>query len=245
MLAVILAAGRGSRMGSLTATTPKPLLPLQGRPILEHILAGIRAAGIDRVVIVTGYLATAIEDHFGAGEHYGLQIEYRRQTTPTGTAKAVLLAADAIGDEPFLLSWGDILIEPHEYAALRAAFEKRRCEALLAVNRVDDPWRGAAVYIDAHDNVTRIVEKPPRGTSTTPWNNAGVFVLAASVLGYARDLAPSERDEYELPQALAAMVVDGRKVCAAPLHGYWSDLGTPEDLHEAQSAFPGAARQQP
>lgn len=238
MLAVILAAGRGKRMGALTVNTPKPLLPLQGRPILEHILGGLARAGVARGVIVTGYLGDAIEAHLGPRSH-GIELTYRRQATPSGTATALLSARDAIGDEPFLLSWGDIIVEPSNYSELRSTFERRSCDALLCVNEVDDPWRGAAVYLGADDRVTRLVEKPPRATSTTRWNNAGVFALSRITLDYAAALAPSARGEYELPQALAAMIADGRSVFAHRLSGFWSDLGTPEDLEAAQSAYPG------
>ena len=239
--AVVLAAGRGTRMGALTAHTPKPLLPLQGRPILEHILAGLKAAGIRRAVVVTGYLGEQIERSLGDGARLGMDLSYRRQTIASGTATALLLARDALDDEPFVLCWGDILVEAAEYARLVAAFAARPCAALLALNAVDDPWRGAAVYVDDTGVVTRIVEKPPRGTSTTCWNNAGIFVLTAAVLAYAERLPASERGEFELPQALAAMVDAGESVRGLALRGFWSDLGTPEDLAAAEESYPGAA----
>ena len=235
--AVLLAAGRGTRMGSLTQHVPKPLLPLQGRPILEHILEGLAGAGIRRATIVTGYLAEAIEGHFGDGSRWDLNLRYRRQAEATGTASALLLARSELGSAPFLLSWGDIIVDPGAYRALVEDFVDRSCAALLALNHVEDPWRGAAVYVDDSLRVERIVEKPPRGTSTTPWNNAGVFVLAPRALDYAARVPPSSRGEYEFPQALAAMVDDGEIVRGHPLSGFWSDLGTPEDLAAAQAAF--------
>lgn len=239
MLAVLLAAGRGSRMGALTADTPKPLLPLRGRPILDHILQGLAEAGVKEAVIITGYRAERIERHYG-NKADGITLSYRRQETPSGTATAVLLAATDVGSQPFLLSWGDILVEPGTYGALRADFEARRPDALLGVNEVDDPWRGAAVYMDDDLRITRLVEKPPRGTSTTRWNNSGVFVLHPIVLDYARRLTASVRGEYELPQALAAMIESGCSVAAHPIRGFWSDLGTPEDLAAAERTYPGA-----
>jgi len=239
LTALVLAAGRGTRMGALTASTPKPLLALQGRPILEHILRGLASAGVERAVVITGYLADAIESHFGAGEDIGIRLVYRRQAAASGTAKAVLLARDLIGDAPFVLSWGDILVEPGAYADLVADFRSRPCAALLGINEVDDPWRGAAVYTDG-DTVTRVVEKPPPGTSTTRWNNAGVFVLSPVVFDYAERLEPSPRGEYELPQAFAAMIADGLPVRAHRILGFWSDVGTPEDLDAAQTTFPSA-----
>jgi NDP-sugar pyrophosphorylase family protein len=237
VIAVILAAGRGTRMGTLTANVPKPLLVLRGRPIIDHILSGLRAAGIREAVVVTGYLAAEIERHLGSGEALGMKLSYRRQAPAEGTARALLLARDAIRDEPFLLSWGDIVIEPGQYAALLEDYRGVPCDALLSVNATDDPWQGAAVYVDEHWRVTRLLEKPPRGSSPTPWNNAGIFVLRPVVLAYAGRLGPSARGEYELPQAIAAMIGDGRDVRAYPLRGFWSDLGRPEDLAAAERAL--------
>jgi len=237
MFAVILAAGRGTRMGALTASTPKPLLPLQGRPIITHILDGLAGAGVTRAAVVTGYLGEQIEAHLGDGTAHGLHLVYRRQTTADGTARALTLVRDLVGDAPFVLSWGDVIVEPHVYRTVIDTFRAQPADLVLTVNPVDDPWRGGAVYVDDAWRVTRLVEKPPRGTSTTPWNNAGIFVFSPTIFPYVDRLAPSARGEYELPQAIAAMLADGRVVRAVPVRGFWSDLGTPDDLAAAQDRF--------
>lgn len=237
MKGVILAAGRGTRMGALTATMPKPLLPLRGRAIIEHILAGFRSAGVEEIVIVVGYRGEQIEAALADGSRLGLRLYYRRQPRADGTARAVLLARDVVGDEPFLLSWGDIVIDFGEYAALGREFQARPCDLLLSLNHVDDPWRGGAVYVDDDYRVTRLIEKPEPGTSTTHWNNAGLFIHTRLVFEYAERMQPSARGEYELPQAIAAMIAAGCRVQAYPLRGYWSDLGTPEDLAQAERDF--------
>lgn len=236
MIAVLLAAGRGTRMGQLTADTPKPLLTLRGKPILVHILDGLRAAGVEQAVIVTGYLGDKIEAALGNGRALGIQLTYRRQTEPNGTAQALLLASDALTSEPFLLSWGDIVVSRSLYREMVDDFTAEPCDALLSVNPVDDPWRGGAVYVDDRMRVTELVEKPPRGTATTGWNNAGIFVFSEAIIAYAQRLQASPRGEYELPQALAAMIADGRRVRAHAVTGYWSDLGTPQDLAAAEQA---------
>jgi NDP-sugar pyrophosphorylase family protein len=238
-VAVVLAAGRGSRMGALTASTPKPLLSVAGQPIVVRVLRGLAGAGVRRAVVVTGYLGEQVEAALGDGAALGLALTYRRQARPDGTARALLLAADAVGAAPFVLSWGDILVRAAFYAEFAAAFARRPCVAQLAVNPVDDPWRGAAVYVDDDWNVLRVEEKPSPGTSTTTWNNAGIMALTAPVFAYARRLAPSPRGEYELPQAVAQMVRDGRVVRAVPVRGGWSDIGTPADLAAAQTLFGG------
>ncbi|MFQ5665322.1 MAG: NDP-sugar synthase [Candidatus Binatia bacterium] len=237
MHAVILAAGRGSRMGALTATKPKPMLPLKGRPIIEHILRGLTAAGVRDVVIVTGYRGEQIAAHLGDGSRCGIRLAYRHQLKPEGTARALLLARDVVARRPFLLTWGDVVVAPGNYAALVTEFRRLPCEVLLMVNAADDPWRGAAVYMDGQWRVTQLVEKPPQGGSQTHWNNAGIFVCTPRILTYAERVRPSPRGEYELPQAIAGLIAAGGVVRAHPVQGFWGDLGTPEDLAVAERAF--------
>jgi len=235
--AVLLAAGRGTRMGALTALTPKPLLEVGGRAILERILGGLAGAGISRAVVVTGYLGEQIERRLGDGGGLGLEIRYARQAQPQGTAKALLQAEPFAGSGAFVLGWGDILIEPAFYGELLGEFRRQPCDLLVGVNEVDDPWQGAAVYVDDTWRVVRMEEKPARGSSTTRWNNAGIFVAAPRLWAYARRLAPSPRGEYELPQAMAQMIDDGLTVRALPVRGFWSDVGTPADLEAARATF--------
>src|SRR5262245_29447176 len=126
--AVVLAAGRGMRMGALTAATPKPLLAVAGRPIIEHVLSGFAAAGVRRAIIVTGYLGDAIEVALGTGARLGLELAYCRQDHADGTARALLLAEPRLGGEPFAVSWGDILVAPSFYADFLVAFARCPCD---------------------------------------------------------------------------------------------------------------------
>ena len=233
--AVLLAAGRGSRLGALTEELPKPLLTVAGRPIIVHILDGLRRSGIEEITVVTGYLGEVLERELGNGEASGLLLRYVRQTELDGTARALALARDWLGDASFFVGWGDILVQPANYRRiLRAA---HLADAAIAVNEVDDPWAGAAVYMDESNVVQRIVEKPPKGTSTTHWNNAGLSVLGPAIWPEIDRLEASARGEYELPQAVAALVASGARVVAVPVVGEWFDIGTAEDLERAKAGF--------
>ena len=233
--AVLLAAGRGSRLGALTENQPKPLLSVAGRPIIVHILDGLRRAGIEEITVITGYLGDVLERELGNGEASGLNLRYVRQENLNGTARALALARDWLGDEQFFAGWGDILVRPENYRrVIRAA---RLADAAIAVNDVDDPRAGAAVYVDEAKIVQRIVEKPARGTSTTRWNNAGLSVVGMSIWAEIDRLQPSERGEYELPRAVAALVAGGARVVAVPVEGEWFDVGTAEDLERARAEF--------
>ena len=232
--AVVVAAGRGTRLGELTRNTPKPLLPVAGRPLLLHIVDGLASAGITHLAVITGYLGEMVESAVRDAAP-PLAMTFHRQTELDGTARAVGLARGVLGAEPFCFAWGDIVVEQDNYAAVIGA--AAGVDGSLAVNEVDDPWAGAAVDVDAAGLVTRIVEKPPPGTSTTRFNNAGIGVVPPSIWGHVDTLTPSPRGEYELPRAIAALIAAGGQLRAVPINGPWWDIGTPHDLASAQRYF--------
>ncbi len=230
MKAVVLAAGKGTRMGYLTVDRPKPMIEIGKRRILEHILFAIRDTGIREFIIVTGYFANLIEDHFGDGRRFGMEMTYVRQAKIDGTGSALHLTKDFVGNEVFFMSFGDIITSIENYPRVIEAYRARPCSALLTLANVEDPCHGAAVYVDADFRVQKIIEKPVRGTSTTNWNNAGIFVFDPIIFEYTAKLTPSPRGEYELTQAIHQMLVDGKEVYGFPLSGHWGDIGTPEDI---------------
>lgn len=233
--AVLLAAGRGTRLGALTDATPKPLLTVGNVPILHRIVDGLAAAGIRDFSIVTGYRADEIESATGDGSRWGVHIRYFRQQKLEGTARALELVRRHLLAHRFYVGWGDIVVEPWNYRRLLSAARHSAC--VLAVNEVDDPAEGAAVYVDESMRVTRIVEKPAPGTSTTRWNNAGLAVLDEHIWRAIDHLVPSSRGEYELPQAVAALIDQGTVFQAIPIEGPWFDIGTPANLTEARRHF--------
>src|SRR5512133_1623852 len=113
--AVILAAGRGTRMRELTAELPKPMIEVRGKPVLQHIVEGLRDAGIRGCLIVVGYRADAVQDFFGDGSGYNVAIQYTTQTVQDGTGRVVELAHNFATDRPFILAYGDILVDRPNY----------------------------------------------------------------------------------------------------------------------------------
>lgn len=226
--AVILAAGRGTRMQALTDEMPKPMLPLAGRPMLEHILERLKAAEFTSALLVTGYHAEVIERHFA---HFPMELHFVRQEPLDGTAHAALLARDFAGSDDFLLTYGDILIEPHDYLGLCSALSPES-EAVVGVKEVEDPWAGAAVY-ETSGIVTAIIEKPPPGGSSTRWNSAGIYVFRPSVFPQLAMVPLSPRGEYELTSAIHLMIQAGKQLRIYPVLGTWRDVGRPEDLEFA------------
>jgi len=242
--AILLAAGRGRRLGTLTAHTPKPLITVAGVSILGRIIGSLASNGVSHFGVVTGYLGEQVAQACGEIERRaGLRIETFRQQVLDGTGGAILTAQGFIaGAERFVLGWGDVLMDPPSYASLIASSTDSGADLIMSVNRVDDPYAGAAVYADAKWRVTRLIEKPPRGSSATGWNNAGLFVARPILFDYVRRLTPSERGEIELPGAIAAMIEDGCQVRAVAVEGFWSDVGTAEALERARDHFGGRNR---
>jgi NDP-sugar pyrophosphorylase family protein len=225
--AVILAAGRGTRMGGMTSEIPKPMLPVHGRPILEHILEGFVSVGVEQFLIVAGYRREAIEDHFRGSR---FPIEFRVQDPVNGTGSAARLARDFVGGEPFLFSFGDILCNPEAYTrCAQTLVDHPATMAVLGVRDVDDPWRGAAVYVE-NGVIAKIVEKPAPGTSTTRWNSAGLYAMRPAVFPYLDRLQPSPRNEYELTSIFEMMLAEDRELRISPIEGQWRDIGYPDDL---------------
>jgi dTDP-glucose pyrophosphorylase len=233
--AVILAAGKGTRMKQLTDNVPKPMLAVAGQPVLEHIVRGLAGCGIRQVCIVTGYQAGAIEQYFGNGSQFGLHIAYVHQATQDGTGKAPELARPFLGDSHFILTYGDILINPENYPRLASAYATSSAAGLLSVIRGEDLSKGAAVMLDDNSNVLDLIEKPPPGTVASPWYNAGVYVFSPRLFEYTARLQKSARGEFELTDAILNMIADGHRVVGFRLTGYWIDVRDPEMLAKAET----------
>jgi UDP-N-acetylglucosamine diphosphorylase / glucose-1-phosphate thymidylyltransferase / UDP-N-acetylgalactosamine diphosphorylase / glucosamine-1-phosphate N-acetyltransferase / galactosamine-1-phosphate N-acetyltransferase len=236
MKGVLLAAGEGKRMRPLTFRRPKPLVPVVDRPMIEHIITGAAQAGVDDWLIVIGHLKEKMVACLGDGSRLGVRISYQVQEAPTGTGAAALLAEEFVAGQSFFLSWGDIMVPARNYAHVVEAWREEQPYMVLSVNRIDDPWAGAAVYVE-NDRVTRIIEKPPRGTSTTNYNNAGVFVYPAGIFDYLRRVQPSARGERELPDAIQMLLHEGKRVRAVEMEGYWSDVASPQAAIELSGAM--------
>jgi UDP-N-acetylglucosamine diphosphorylase / glucose-1-phosphate thymidylyltransferase / UDP-N-acetylgalactosamine diphosphorylase / glucosamine-1-phosphate N-acetyltransferase / galactosamine-1-phosphate N-acetyltransferase len=234
--AALLAAGKGTRMRELTAELPKPMIAVRGKPILEHIVTGLQAAGVARVLIIVGYRADVVKEHFGDGSRFGVQIEYATQVVQDGTGRVVELARDFAGADPFVLSYGDILINPENY---RRLVDLGDAGALVSVkHNPGEVAKGGAVFVNDRFELTDLREKPKPGEPTSPWYNAGVYTFRPRIFDFTARLEKSPRGEYELTDAIRALALSGEKVQAFELTGEWADVRDPEILAELNAGAP-------
>ena len=226
--AVVLAAGRGTRMRELTAEVPKPMIEVRGKPVLQHIIEGLRDAGIRDVLLVVGYRADAVRNFFGDGSGDNVAIQYATQTVQDGTGRVVDLSRDFVGDRPFVLSYGDILVDPVNYN--RVADLPDNVEAIITVIRGEDVSKGGAVFLNERMELLDLREKSQRDEPTSPWYNAGLYAFRPSIFEFTAKLQPSPRGEYELTDAIRDLALSGKKVQAVELTGMWADVRDPEIL---------------
>jgi dTDP-glucose pyrophosphorylase len=231
--AVILAAGRGARMRELTAELPKPMIEVRGKPVLQHIVEGLRDAGIRECLIVVGYRADAVRDFFGDGSHYNVVIQYKTQTVQDGTGRVVELVHDFVADGQFILAYGDILVDPANYRRLVNLSDD--VEAMLTVTRGEDVSKGGAVFLNDDMVLIDLREKPKPDEPTSPWYNAGLYAFRTSIFDFTAKLKPSPRGEYELTDAIRDLAQSGKKVKALELTGEWADVRDPEVLAKLNS----------
>jgi NDP-sugar pyrophosphorylase family protein len=219
-------------MGALTEDLPKPMLLVRGKPMLERKLDRLREAGFDEAFLVIGYRCEVIEQRLAG---YPMALTFRRQEVPDGTGSATLLAREFAGEEPFLLTFGDIYMSAADYrGSYDLLVSDPAAVAVAAARWVEDPWQGAAIYVQ-DGRVVRILEKPPQGSSTTNWNHAGLYVFRPEVFDHLARIEKSPRGEYELTSAVEAMIAAGRKLLLYAVKGPWRDVGRPEDLEAVQS----------
>ena len=226
--AVLLAAGRGTRMRELTNELPKPMLVVQGRPILQHIIEGLRQAQIRELLLIVGWRGAMVREFFGDGARFDVRLSYATQVVQDGTGKVVELARDFCADDPFLLSYGDILVEASNYQCLAAPAND--VEAIISVKRNEDVSQGGAVFVNDKFETTDLREKPCPGEPTSPWYNAGVYMFRRSIFDFIARLERSPRGEFELTDAVRDLARAGRKVQALELTGNWADVRDPEVL---------------
>jgi NDP-sugar pyrophosphorylase family protein len=222
--ALVLAGGEGRGLAPLTYSIPKPLIEVNGKPVLQRIVEWLAGQGISDIIVSVGYLGEQIEAYFGNGSAFGVSIAYVREKEPLGTAGPLLLAANALR-EPFVMLNGDVLCD-FDLRGMLAFHARAGGMATVALKESADASKYGAVLLQG-ENVTSFVEKARRGAALV---NAGVYVMEPGVIALAPQKGSLEKDVFPAlarKRLLRGYVFDGR----------WADVGTPEALKEAEAMF--------
>src|SRR6056297_1996581 len=238
MKAVVLAAGEGTRLRPLTETRPKALVEVDGKPILVRCLEQLADLGADGFVIVVGYRAEQVIDAIG-DEFQGLPVTYTYQRERLGLAHA-LLTVEAHVDGEFMLMLGDNVFQANLVDVV-ARQRSGETDAAFLVEEV--PWEEASRYgvcvTDANDAIVEVVEKPAEPTSNLVMT--GFYTFSPAIFHACHLVQPSNRDEYEISEAIDLLIRSGRTIDAIALEGWRIDVGYPEDRDEAEERLQSAA----
>jgi len=227
--AVVLVGGFGTRLRPLTWTTPKQMLPIVDRPMIERVVGGLGRHGVTDAILSLGYRPDAFMDAYPDGRCEGVSLHYAVEPEPLDTAGAVRFAATSADiDSTFIVVNGDVLTDL-DVSELWEFHHDRGAEGTIALTPVDDPSRYGVVPIDDKGRVTAFVEKPPPGAAPTNWINAGTYVLEPSVL----TRVPTGRKVSIERETFPGMVADGT-LYALHSDAYWVDAGTPNTYAEVQ-----------
>lgn len=229
---VILAAGRGDRIKPLSFETPKPLLPVCNKPIMQYQIENMINLGIREFIIVVGHLKKKIKDYFGNGSSLGIKINYVEQKEKLGIAHAVGQLENYI-DKPFLLFLGDIFIIPKNLKMMLDIFYGKKAGAVLAVKKELDPdliRKNFTVILQGKTNkVKRVIEKPRY--LTTNLKGCGIYLFDLAIFDAIRNTPRTAmRDEYEITTAIQMLIEDGCPVYMADVVAWDMNVTLPCDL---------------
>ncbi len=227
MQAVILVGGEGTRLRPLTYDLPKPMAPLLGRPFIGWIIARLKAAGVDDIILSCCYLPDKIEAHFGDGASMGVTLHYVLENEPLGTAGAIKNARELIRGAIYVCN-GDILTGL-DLIALREKHMANKAVATIHTRAVDDPSHFGVVETDAHGRVKRFVEKPKPGETDARDINAGTYLLEEEAV----DAIPSGRAVSIEREVFPDLIARTGRVFALSTNDYWIDVGRPESYIQA------------
>ena len=223
---VIMAGGRGKRLMPLTETCPKPMLPLKGKPILEHLIERAKANGFHNIVLSVNYLSDQVSDYFGDGRKFGVKITYLHENTPLGTAGALSLLDTEILDHPIVVTNGDILTDV-SYSDLLTPIINEQCNGVMAVRLQE--WQNPFGVVRSDGIRLREIEEKPTYRHQV---NAGIYALDSKLLSLLK------KNSYcDMTDLFTKGVQEGLDLNIFPLHESWLDIGRPSDYHAAENSF--------
>ncbi len=229
MKAIILAAGKATRLRPVTLTMPKALVPVANQTLIGYAFDVLKRAGLTDIGIVVNDLESSIPQTLGKGDGLGVNLEYIVQEQQLGLAHAISLCRDFIGDEAFCVFLGDNIFQD-KMETMFANFLDSESEATIALGEVTDPTRFGIAELDG-ERIERVVEKPKEPKSNLAI--AGVYLFRPSIFDAIARIKPSWRNELEITDAIQQVIDDGKPVHSYILKGWWIDAGKPESIIQA------------
>ncbi len=227
MKAVVMAGGEGTRLRPLTSNQPKPMVPIVGKPCMEHILELLRRHGFQDVIVTVAFLPQAIRSYFGNGDSLGMDVSYSVEESPLGTAGSVRLAAGRL-DDTFLVISGDALCDV-DLTRLVEFHREKKASVTIGLKAVENPLEFGIVVTDDEGRVERFLEKPSWGQVFSDTINTGIYVLEPEVLKHV----PTDRP-YDFSKELFPLLLEmGRPIYGCVLDGYWQDIGNLDQYRQA------------
>jgi mannose-1-phosphate guanylyltransferase / phosphomannomutase len=235
--AVVMAGGEGTRLRPLTSNQPKPMVPIVGKPCMEHIIELLRSHGFDEVIVTLAFLPQAIRSYFGTGETLGVEIAYSVEESPLGTAGSVGLASGML-DDTFLVISGDALCDI-DLTQLVEFHRERGADVTIGLKSVENPLEFGIVVTDEDGRIERFLEKPSWGQVFSDTINTGIYVLEPEVLRHV----PTDRP-YDFSKELFPLLLEmGRPLYGYVCEGYWQDIGDLDQYRQANfDALDGKVR---
>ncbi|MBB0244857.1 mannose-1-phosphate guanyltransferase [Streptomyces alkaliphilus] len=230
MKAVVMAGGEGTRLRPMTASMPKPLLPVANRPIMEHVLRLLKRHGLTETVVTVQFLASLVKNYFGDGEELGMELTYANEEKPLGTAGSVKNAEAALRDDAFLVISGDALTD-FDLTDLIRFHRERGAMVTVCLTRVPNPLEFGITIVDDEGRVERFLEKPTWGQVFSDTVNTGIYVMEPEVFDYVEPDVPVDWSGDVFPR----LMKEGRPIYGYVAEGYWEDVGTHESYVKAQA----------
>jgi mannose-1-phosphate guanylyltransferase/phosphomannomutase len=227
MRAVVMAGGEGTRLRPLTSNQPKPMVPIVGKPCMEHILELLRRHGFEDVIVTLAFMPQAIRTYFADGESLGMNLEYSVEESPLGTAGSVRLTSNKL-DDTFVVISGDALCD-FDLTKLVEFHKERKSWVTIALKSVPNPLEFGIVVTDSEGRIERFLEKPSWSQVFSDTINSGVYVLEPEALKYVPDDRPYDFSKELFPYLLEM----GRPLYGFTAEGYWQDIGNLDQFRQA------------
>lgn len=233
--AVVLAAGKGVRLWPLTENRSKHMIPVAGKPIVEHVISAIRSAGIRSIVLVTRYRSELVKKHIGNGSKLGVTVDYVDQPDISGTASAISMAQDQVGSNDFLVAYGDLVVTPRAIKRVVDTYRKKGRKPTIGLIPVSRPESYGMAKVSG-DLLTEIIEKPSQSQSPSNLANTGIYVLNPTIFDHLQTTLRSGRGEFEITDTISSLAKTGTPVAWARIDpSDWQDIGKPWDVLAANA----------